>query len=294
MVEKRNVVFITSEIKRVDFIKSLSFIDEIHQFIIIDLKKEMQNKLLDQKIKYGTYQDCNNADIVIIAIDNKQKYYQTRLQWIEENTVIIKDITNHIMESGFKGIIIVDSQPIDFMTYVVSKTSHLPLYQVLGTGTMLDTKVLQNKLSKLFNISSKNIYADVIGEHGNYTLISWNHCYIGNIVLKDYMEEHCLSDCQLEKIYLEMKDIDKNNINEISWLYLLMVILKDKNEILNISCLKDEEYFDMVYTGRPAIVSRNGIKEILKLELENKEKNMLEKNCNCLFQIIETRINPLL
>ena len=124
-------------------------------------------------IKAGDYSDCKDAQIVVITAGAAQKPGQTRLELAETNTKIMKSITKEIMASGFNGIIIVATNPVDLMTYVVAKVSGLPKNQVIGSGTVLDTARLRYLLGDYFKISSKNIHAYIMGEHGDSSFVPW-------------------------------------------------------------------------------------------------------------------------
>ena len=93
-------------------------------------------------IKSGDYSQCKDAQVVVITAGIAQKSGQTRLELAEVNAKIVKSITKEIMASGFNGIIIVASNPVDLMTYVVAETSGLPKNQVIGSGTVLDLSLI--------------------------------------------------------------------------------------------------------------------------------------------------------
>ena len=130
-------------------------------------------------IKSGDYTDCKDAEVVVITAGVAQKPGQTRLELAEVNTKIMKQITNSIMQSGFNGIIIVASNPVDLMAYVVWKVSGLPKNQVIGSGTVLDTARLRYLMADYLKISSKNVHAYIMGEHGDSSFVPWNHAYVG-------------------------------------------------------------------------------------------------------------------
>ena len=101
-------------------------------------------------IKAGDYSDCKDAQIVVITAGAAQKPGQTRLELAETNTKIMKSVTEQIMASGFNGVIIVASNPVDLMTYVVAKVSGLPKNQVLGSGTVFGYSKTTLFISRLF------------------------------------------------------------------------------------------------------------------------------------------------
>ena len=135
-------------------------------------------------IKAGDYDECKDAQIVVITAGIAQKPGQTRLELAEVNTKIMKQITESIMASGFNGIIIVASNPVDLMTYVVAEVSGLPKNQVIGSGTVLDTARLRYLMADYLKISSKNIHAYIMGEHGDSSFVPWEHAYVGCKKLK--------------------------------------------------------------------------------------------------------------
>ena len=149
-------------------------------------------------IKAGDYSECKDAQIVVITAGVAQKPGQTRLELAEVNAKIMKQITKDIMASGFNGVIIVASNPVDIMTYVVWKTSGLPKNKVIGSGTVLDTARLRYLMADYFKISSKNIHAYIMGEHGDSSFVPWKHAYIGCKKVTDVMKDnhHPMEDLQ--------------------------------------------------------------------------------------------------
>ena len=126
---------------------------------------------------------------------------QTRLELAETNTKIMKSVTEQIMASGFNGIIIVATNPVDLMTYVVAEVSKLPKNQVIGSGTVLDTARLRYLLADYFKISSKNNHAYIMGEHGDSSFVPWEHAYIGCKKVIDVMKDNGEDISVLEKIH---------------------------------------------------------------------------------------------
>ena len=131
----------------------------VNELVLIDVDKEKaKGEEMDlnhgmpyapQKmiIKAGDYDECKDAHVIVITAGAAQKPGQTRLELAETNAKIMKDITQNIMKSGFNGVIIVASNPVDLMTYVVAKVSKLPKSQVFGSGTVLDSARLRYILS---------------------------------------------------------------------------------------------------------------------------------------------------
>lgn len=229
-------------------------------------------------IKAGDYDECKDAQVVVITAGIAQKPGQTRLELAETNTRIMKSITKSIMASGFNGIIIVASNPVDLMTYVVSKVSGLPKNQVFGSGTVLDTARLRYLMSDYLKVSSKNIHAYIMGEHGDSSFVPWEHAYVGCKKIKDVMEDNNHPMKDLEKIHKDVINAAYEIINKKKATYygigmslnrLVRAVLDNENSILTVSTyLKDGQYGqDDIYIGVPAIINSNGIRELVDLEL---------------------------
>ena len=195
-------------------------------------------------IKAGDYDECKDAQVVVITAGIAQKPGQTRLELAETNTRIMKSITKSIMASGFNGIIIVASNPVDLMTYVVSKVSGLPKNQVFGSGTVLDTARLRYLMSDYLKVSSKNIHAYIMGEHGDSSFVPWEHAYVGCKKIKDVMEDNNHPMKDLEKIHKDVINAAYEIINKKKATYygigmslnrLVRAVLDNENSILTVS-----------------------------------------------------------
>jgi len=256
-------------------------------------------------IKAGDYNECKDAQVVVITAGIAQKPGQTRLELAETNTKIMKSITKSIMASGFNGIIIVASNPVDLMTYVVSKVSGLPKNQVFGSGTVLDTARLRYLMSDYLKVSSKNIHAYIMGEHGDSSFVPWEHAYVGCKKIKDVMEDnnHPMED--LEKIHKDVINAAYEIINKKKATYygigmslnrLVRAVLDNENSILTVSTyLKDGQYGqDDIYIGVPAIINSNGIRELVDLELNEEEQAKLDNSCRIIKEMRECSIDKII
>lgn len=257
-------------------------------------------------IKAGDYSDCADAQIVVITAGVAQKQGgQTRLELAQVNTKIMKQITKDIMGSGFHGIIIVASNPVDLMTYVVAKVSGLPKNQVIGSGTVLDTARLRYLIADYFEVSSKNVHAYILGEHGDSSFVPWNHAYIGCKKVVDIMKDnhHPMED--LQKIHTGVVNAAYEIIEKKKATYygigmalnrLVRAILDDENSVLTVSTyLQDGKYGqEDIYIGVPAIINKNGVRELLELELSKEEQEKLNASCQLIKQMRETSIDKLI
>ena len=256
-------------------------------------------------IKAGNYEDCRDAEIVVITAGVAQKPGQTRLELAEVNTKIIKDITQNIMASGFNGIIIVASNPVDLMAYVVYKVSGLPKAKVIGSGTVLDTARLRYMLADYLKVSSKNVHAYIMGEHGDSSFVPWQHCYLGCKKIIDIMKDNNYPIEDLDKIHKNVVNAAYEIIEKKKATYygigmslnrLVRAILDNENSVLTVSTyLEGGKYGqDDVYIGVPAIINENGVRELLELELNEEEQEKLNNSCNLIKKMREESIEKII
>lgn len=290
----------------------------IEELILIDIDKEKTiGEEMDlshglpfapQKmvIKAGDYSECKDAEIVVITAGVAQKQGgQTRLELAEVNTKIVKDITKNIMASGFNGVIIVASNPVDLMAYVVYKVSGLPKNKVIGSGTVLDTARLRYMIADYLKVSSKNVHAYIMGEHGDSSFVPWKHVYVGCKSIIDIMKDgnHPMED--LDKIHKNVVNAAYEIIERKKATYygigmslnrLVRAILDNENSVLTVSTyLENGKYGqDDVYIGVPAIINENGVRELLELDLNKEEQEKLDNSCKIIKQMRKDSIEKII
>ena len=255
-------------------------------------------------IKAGNYSDCKDAGIVVITAGAAQKPGQSRLELAEVNTKIMKQITRNIMQSGFNGIIIVATNPVDLMTYVVSKVSGLPKNKVIGSGTVLDTARLRYLMADYLKISSKNIHAYIMGEHGDSSFVPWDHAYVGCKKIKAIIKDNNLPMEDLKKIHQGVVNAAYEIIEKKKATYygigmalnrLVRAVLDNENSILTVSTYLNGQYGqDDIYIGVPAIINSNGVRELLLLDLNDYEQEKLDSSCKLIKEMREKSIDEII
>jgi len=271
----------------------------------MDLNHGMPFAPQKMTIKAGDYDECKDAQVIVITAGITQKPGQTRLELVETNAKIIKDITKNIMNSGFNGVIIVASNPVDLMAYVVYKVSGLPSNQVIGSGTVLDTARLRYILSDYLNISSKNIHAYIMGEHGDSSFVPWNHAYVGCKKITEIIKSNGSEVSKLDEIHQNVVNAAYEIIEKKKATYygigmslskIVKSVLDNDNSILTVSTfLKDGKYGqDDVYIGVPAVINKNGVRELLELELSKNEQEKLDNSCRIIKEMRKNSIDKII
>ena len=273
----------------------------VNKLVLIDLNKDrIDGEVMDLNhclayapskisISNGEYEDCKDARIVVIAAGAAQKPGETRMDLIHKNAAIFKDIISKVMASGFDGIFVVATNPLDVMTYLTYKYSGLPANRVIGTGTSLDTARLQLMIGKKLCINPKNIQAYVIGEHGDSEFIPWSNANISLQNIKEFFSKK-----ELDEIEDDVRNAAYEIINRKGATYygigMAMVritnaILGNENIIIPLSVY--DEYND-VYIGLPAILNEKGVERRIRLSLTPYEEEKLQNSINVIKESIKS------
>lgn len=253
----------------------------------MDLRDTLAVSPSYMKISSGTYKDASDCNIIIITAGAPQKPGETRMDLLKKNAAIFKDMVGQIMESGFSGIFIVVSNPMDVMTYLTWRYSGLPSEQVIGSGTILDSARLRYRISERLGVSPKSVHAFQVGEHGDTEFALWSLSNLGGQPLTDLLTE---------KERDEIEDFARKEAYEIinkkgATYYgigacvtkLVNCILGDEKRVLPVSSYDD---FADVYNGFPAVVGRHGIVRRLELKITEEEGMKFQKSTNALKEAI--------
>ncbi|BBF43243.1 L-lactate dehydrogenase [Lachnospiraceae bacterium KM106-2] len=256
---------------------------------------------LDRKVKIcaGDYSECSDLDIIVITAALPLLPGQTRLDMMEGAANIIKSIVPPIMESGFKGHFVLITNPVDIMSYYTYKLSGLPKSHVIGTGTALDSARLKNFLAELVGVDTSSVQAYTIGEHGDSQMIPWSNVMVGGKSFYDILEDNKerFADVNLDQILTDVKQAGweivkgKGTTNygiAATTCAIVKAILNDEDKVFPVSTLLEGEYGENgIYTGVPAIINANGVKEIVEIRLTEEEKNAFHKSAEVMKEYIE-------
>ena len=249
------------------------------------------------KIYAGEYEDCADMDLVVICAGAPQIEGETRRDLLQKNYKVFKTIVKPVVESGFKGVFLVASNPVDVMTKVVLDLSGFPPEKVLGTGTTLDTARLRYMMSDYFKLNPRNVHAYVIGEHGDSEFVAWSNAQISVLPvsqLENY-NENMMS--VLMKIAVSVRDSAYEIIKAKKATYygigmvlsrLTRAILNDENSVFTVSAYLNGQYDEKnIYIGVPAVINRNGVREILELSLNSEEKRKFKHSSDILKEMLD-------
>lgn len=254
------------------------------------------------KVYSAGYEGCKDSDIVVITAGAKQKPGQSRVDLVQANTDIFKEIVPEILKYSKDAIMVVVTNPVDILSYVTMKISGIPSNKVVGSGTVLDTSRFRFLLSQHCEVDPRNVHAYIIGEHGDTELPVWSNATIGGMEIGKYCPtcknfNNCKREEELEGIFEEVKNSAYKIIETKGATYyaialalvrIVETILRDENSVLPVSTLINDYYgVDDVYLGVPSKLNKHGVEQFLRIELSEKEQSLLLRSADSLKDIIK-------
>ena len=283
--DKRKIVIVGTGMLGMSYAYCLLNQSVCDELVLIDVdKKRAEGEAMDlnhglafagssMKIYAGDYESCQDADLVLIAAGVAQKQGETRLDLLKRNTQVFRSIIEPVTASGFNGIFLVATNPVDIMTRITCALSGFNPRRVLGSGTALDTARLRYLLGEYLGVDPRNIHAYVMGEHGDSEFVPWSQAFLAtkSISQLDWELESSLTAHLLRYgIGMALTRITK-------------AILGDEHSVLTVSAMLRGEYDQMdVFAGVPCIINQNGVQRILPLSLTDEEKEKFNGSCDIL------------
>ncbi|MBQ0098542.1 MAG: L-lactate dehydrogenase [Oscillospiraceae bacterium] len=306
MSDKRKVVLVGTGMVGMSFAYAALNQNVCDELVLIDInRKRAMGEAMDlnhglafshtsMRIYDGEYSDCCDADIVVICAGVNQKPGESRLDLLSRNTEVFRSIVEPVVKSGFCGIFLVATNPVDIMTRITYELSKFPESRVIGTGTTLDTARLRYLMSKYFHIDPRNIHAYVIGEHGDSEFCPWSQALIATKPIYDVLYDNAelYSMEGLEKISEQVRTSAQQIIEAkgatyygigMSIVRIVKAILQNENAVLTVSTKMSGEYgIEDVFLGNPCTINRGGKDRTLELSLDEEEMKKLYNSANIL------------
>lgn len=242
-----------------------------------------------------TYEDLKACEVIIITIGAKQKPHQSRLELLDQNQQIIKEIIQRLDDVNPEAKIIIVTNPVDILTRVAIAHSKRDKNRIFGSGTVLDSIRLREAIGEKIDVNRKNIHAYIVGEHGDSEFPLWSACKIGPLPLESFAIENLegfkeeIATKVKQRAYkiIEKKGYTKQAIGT-SVAHLVQSILFDEKSIFTVSvpienvcgCVNGE-----VCLSLPCIIGKNGIEKKLSIRCTDREFEKLKLSANKLDEV---------
>lgn len=252
----------------------------------------------EMDIYAGNYDDIADCSMIIITAGANQKPNETRLDLVQKNVAIYKNILSEITKRNYEGILLVVSNPVDILTYVAQKLSGLPERRVIGSGTVLDTARLKYALSQQLDVDSRNIHSFIIGEHGDSEIVAWSSTNISGVPLDQFLEMrgHMHPDMDKQEIAEKVKNSAYDIIAKKDATYygiamsvrrICECMIRDEKSILPISTSMHGDFgIEDVCLSMPTILSAEGMETHIPIKLSEKEQESLKQSASTLKHIL--------
>lgn len=289
------VVIIGAGLVGSTFAYSLMINGVVSEIVMIDVNQErLAGEVMDLNhgisfvrpvmVRQGTYDDCREADIIVICAGANQKPGETRIDLLSRNAAIFKTIITQIKASGSEALLLVATNPVDIMTYITYKLSGYDPSRVIGSGTVLDSARFRYLLSRHCQVDPSNVHAYIIGEHGDTEVPVWSLANIAGLRFTEYCPV-CGKNCgplPKQEIFDEVKNSAYRIIKGkgatyyaigLALVQIVESIMRNEYSVLTVSSLLKGEYgLDDVCLSLPSIVSLKGIEKKITLTLSEEEQ----------------------
>lgn len=269
------------------------------ELVIIDIRKDKEvadvNDLLDATVltpsatlvRSGSYKDCKDADLVVLAYGNSQKNLVNRLDDIKIAAEMVLDTIPKVVANGYDGVILLATNPVDVIARVVEEVSGFPSERIVGTGTSLDSARFAQYLALETGFNVADINAYVIGEHGNSSVAVWSNANINGIGIDRFIDN--IDESYKDKVgelirdkafrIIKGKGATHFGIANCLLAFTRAILLDEKRVLMASAKLNGEYKNEGLYTGVPTVIGKNGAEKILEMPIDKREQDMFDKSC---------------
>ena len=251
---------------------------------------------LPVKVTAGTYEQAAASDIVVMAAGAPGKFSGSRLDMLAANVGLVRACFTRLCAEGFRGVLLLATNPVDVLTYVAQSESGLPARQVIGTGTLIDSERLRAMLGERLGVDARSVHANVIGEHGDSSVPVWSAVQIAGIPLMQYPGADVLPSraelqAEVRGAGLEVARLKGNTCYAIAACVARIseAILRDERSVLVVSTLISGQYglHDVAFST-PCIVGAGGVETVLELKIDAEESRALESSAAVLSRAFQS------
>jgi L-lactate dehydrogenase len=246
------------------------------------------------RISAGSYAQLAGCEVVVITAGANQRPGETRLDLLQRNAAVFREIVPQVVAASPNGIIVIATNPVDILTTISSEIAGLPVGRVIGSGTILDTARFRYLLGEYYGVDSRSVHAYIVGEHGDTELALWSLANIAGVRLRDFVGtngkgyDQAAMDAVFEQTRTAAYEIIKRKHATyyaigLGLLTIVEAILRDQRTVLTVSTLPGGQYgVEGIAIGLPTIIGRRGVEAVLDLPIGDDERAALQNSAQTL------------
>ncbi len=240
----------------------------------------------------GDYGDLGDADLAVMSAGPLPDGTQTRMEMLGETVRMIRTIVPRIKDSGFSGVLVSISNPADVIAHYLQKNTGLPARRVISTSTSLDSARLRRVVSEHTGVDRQSVQAYVLGEHGESQTAAWSNVTVAGKPIFRWMEQYPETWGKLDLsamaeearaggwVVLHGKKSTEFGIGA-TLCEIAKAILHDEHRVMPVSVLLEGQYGQRdVYASVPAVLGKDGVEQIVELDLAPEEKKAFDASCD--------------
>src|SRR3712207_4611723 len=238
------------------------------------------------QVRAAAVEELLDTDAVVIAAGRGGKSGESRLELLRDNAKTVRELARQLRD--YRGLVIVVTNPVDVLTYVVAESSGLPPERVIGTGTMLDTARLRQVLGAELGLDPRSVHAQVVGEHGDSEVVLWSSAQVGGTPLRTWPGWRTDREREVaERVRTAAYEIIKrkgatNHAIGLVTAALLRWTLRGERRVLTVSRVHDEDTLGLrdVALSPPTIVGAGGATQVGGPDMDDAERQGLQRSAS--------------
>ena len=246
------------------------------------------------RIAAGGYERLAGCEIVVITAGANQRPGETRLDLLQRNAGVFRDIVPQVVAASPDAVIVIATNPVDILTSISAEIAGLPEGRVIGSGTILDTARFRYLLGEHYQVDSRSVHAYIVGEHGDTELALWSLANIAGVRLRDFVDPHGTGYDQaaMDSIFEQTRTAAYEIIKRkhatyyaigLGLLTIVEAVLRDQRSVLTVSTPMRGAYgVDGIAISMPTIVGRHGAVEVLDLPINDAEREAFQHSAQTL------------
>jgi L-lactate dehydrogenase len=250
------------------------------------------------EVRAGGWSDAASAAVVVVAAGAGGRPGESRLDLLGRNVVVVRDVMENLVSSGFGGIILMTTNPVDVLAQFAQEFSGLPAGRVIGSGTVLDSARLRAMLGRHLGVEPRSVHAHVVGEHGDSEIAAWSSARVAGVPVREFCEGAGVECPDFDELLRSVRRAAPDIIERKGYTSYAIAscvariceaVLRDEHSVLPVSTLLTGQYgIGEVYLSLPCIVGRGGVERVIEIPLDEREREGLRASADLLRRTVET------